>query len=333
MADHDDMGSDLEADAEEIHEVAFVYKMTNTHPEVKNMVYVGSTPRDLASRKIQHRSAARLGVQKYKFYRAMHKYGIDMFDIEEIEVLHNITAAKLHDREEYWISKLDSIANGFNDKHGNGQCIIHDCDRRRCPCGGSHCCGCIRQGPCKSCKGDVEEVKQCGICDGTGTRTVYVRREQCGTHGGNQMCPKHPERAKAYCTALECRDTATGLCEPHGVRLHDCSTCRACTVCPNDENRAPANPKHIDGKKHAYNVRLRKIILERAGPDLAKSTVERQEFYVNFVINYAEQALLAGKPCDPLYRLSDHRRLNAYQTRLDTWLVAHPSQHAPSISA
>jgi hypothetical protein len=324
MAEHSDSDIEVDANADERFEIAHVYKMINDHPEVKNMVYVGSTPRDLTTRKIEHQCAARLGIQKYKFYRAMFKYGIDRFDIEELETLRNVTSAELHAREEYWINKLDSITNGFNDKHGNGWCDIHDCDRRRCPCGGSHCCGCEHKAPCKTCHGAQDAMGDCKTCDGKGTRIVFVRREQCSTHGGKQMCPKHKDRSKAYCPAFECKETATGLCEKHWPsRKHECSTCKACPICPNDENRAPANPKHLDGKKHKYNARLRTIIIDRANP--MYRTSELREKYIDLVINFAEQNERYGKPSEPFQRLSDHRRLKAYQTRLDAYLASNPS--------
>ena len=55
-----------------------------------------------------------------KFYRAINKYGVENFYIEQIDSAD--TKTQLDAKEIYWINKLDSIANGYNTKSSKGKC-------------------------------------------------------------------------------------------------------------------------------------------------------------------------------------------------------------------
>lgn len=55
-----------------------------------------------------------------KFYRAINKYGVENFYIEQIDSAD--TQTQLDAKEIYWINKLDSIAKGYNTKSSKGKC-------------------------------------------------------------------------------------------------------------------------------------------------------------------------------------------------------------------
>ena len=55
-----------------------------------------------------------------KFYRAVRKYGIENFYIEQIDTAN--TQGELDEKELYWINKLDSVKIGYNSKAYKGKC-------------------------------------------------------------------------------------------------------------------------------------------------------------------------------------------------------------------
>lgn len=93
-----------------------VYKITC---KINNKVYVGQTCETLKQRFSRH-----MGYQKdehdTKFYRAVRKYGIDNFYIEQIDTAN--TQEELDEKELYWINKLDSVKIGYNSKAYKGKC-------------------------------------------------------------------------------------------------------------------------------------------------------------------------------------------------------------------
>ena len=93
-----------------------VYKITC---KINNKVYVGQTCETLKQRFSRH-----MGYQKdvhdTKFYRAVRKYGVDNFYIEQIDTAN--TQEELDEKEFYWINKLDSVKNGYNSKAYKGKC-------------------------------------------------------------------------------------------------------------------------------------------------------------------------------------------------------------------
>lgn len=93
-----------------------VYKITNI---INNKIYIGQTTESLEKRFSRH-----VGYQSEgndKFHRAIKKYGKENFKIELVEEVENQII--LNEREQFWISELDSINNGYNTvndgyKHG-----------------------------------------------------------------------------------------------------------------------------------------------------------------------------------------------------------------------
>lgn len=102
--------------------MAFIYKITN---QVNSKIYIGKTCDTIKKRWQKHLT------DRYKrdfeirpLYRAMKKYGIDNFIIEEIE---ECPAELASEREIYWINFYDSYNNGYNATLGGDGALL--CDR------------------------------------------------------------------------------------------------------------------------------------------------------------------------------------------------------------
>lgn len=93
-----------------------IYKITC---KINNKVYIGQTSESIMQRFRRH-----MGYQKdehdTKFYRAIRKYGTENFYIEEIDSANS--QDELDEKEMYWISKYNSINNGYNTKESKGKC-------------------------------------------------------------------------------------------------------------------------------------------------------------------------------------------------------------------
>lgn len=90
--------------------MGYIYKIIN---QINNKVYVGKTVTTIANRWLHH-------LDDYKkfdwhLYRAMRKYGIEHFSIEQIEECDDEI---INEREIYWIEKLDTFHSGYNSTLG-----------------------------------------------------------------------------------------------------------------------------------------------------------------------------------------------------------------------
>jgi group I intron endonuclease len=86
-----------------------VYKITN---KLNGKVYIGQTIYSLERRWQQHISKARRD-SHYLFHNAIRKYGIDSFDLEELESCD--TCDSLNDCEIHWIKELNTLSPfGYN---------------------------------------------------------------------------------------------------------------------------------------------------------------------------------------------------------------------------
>jgi len=100
----------------------FIYKIYN---DVNDKVYIGQTISTVSDRWSEHKSAARpnSGINSY-IYKAMRKYGIDKFHIEEVEKFEDTEIdslfKKLNIAEIEYISKYKSLSteNGYNLQKG-----------------------------------------------------------------------------------------------------------------------------------------------------------------------------------------------------------------------
>lgn len=86
-----------------------IYKITN---KTNGKVYVGQTTRDLETRIAEHSRKQRTVIEK-----AINKYGIDNFTVEQIDDGSNVE--ELNQKEIEWISKLNcTIPYGYNQCNG-----------------------------------------------------------------------------------------------------------------------------------------------------------------------------------------------------------------------
>ncbi len=92
--------------------MAYIYIIKN---KINNKVYIGQTRKTIEARWKKHcQDMFRLD---YLLYRAMRKYGVENFYIEEIE---QCSPEQLNEREIYWIAYYNSFHNGYNSTLGGG---------------------------------------------------------------------------------------------------------------------------------------------------------------------------------------------------------------------
>ena len=88
-----------------------IYKATN---KINGKVYVGQTVRSLAERMAEH-----IRHDHTAFDKALRKYGLDAFDVEEIDSAASVE--ELNQKEIYWIGFYNCVVpNGYNMCDGGG---------------------------------------------------------------------------------------------------------------------------------------------------------------------------------------------------------------------
>lgn len=86
-----------------------IYKIVN---DVNNKIYVGQTTQTLEKRWREHVSKMNNGCQ-YALHKAMRKYGVEHFHIEQIDVA--ASHEELDEKEKYWIKTLGTLSpDGYN---------------------------------------------------------------------------------------------------------------------------------------------------------------------------------------------------------------------------
>ena len=87
--------------------MAYIYKITNT---INGKMYIGKTEQTIEKRFQQHCSdSQRDGINNRPLYKAMRKYGVEFFSIEEIE-----QTDQPEEREIFWIEFYGTFKNGYN---------------------------------------------------------------------------------------------------------------------------------------------------------------------------------------------------------------------------
>ncbi|MGN1312213.1 MAG: GIY-YIG nuclease family protein [Bacilli bacterium] len=89
--------------------MAYIYKISN---DINDKIYIGKTLNTIQERFKEHcRDYLKREEEKRPLYSAMKKYGIEHFQIQEIEQCYDEDASN---REIYWISYYDSYKKGYN---------------------------------------------------------------------------------------------------------------------------------------------------------------------------------------------------------------------------
>lgn len=86
--------------------MGYIYKITNLN---NNKIYIGKTERTIAIRWREHKKNIK-NLQHLPLYKALKKYGVENFKIEEIETCNNLL---LDEREIYWINYYKSNRKGI----------------------------------------------------------------------------------------------------------------------------------------------------------------------------------------------------------------------------
>ena len=95
----------------------FIYKITNT---VNNKVYIGQTIRPIQKRFQRHLNDAINHNIDTHFARAIRKYGVDVWTVEQIDSA--TTQDELTLKEQYWIQKYNSVIDGYNETDAIFKC-------------------------------------------------------------------------------------------------------------------------------------------------------------------------------------------------------------------
>jgi hypothetical protein len=89
-----------------------IYKITNTHPEGKNSMYIGQTRQGYLKRFAEHLKKDTPTKNCTKLGKAFKKYGREYFEIELICECKD--QDELNNTEHYYIQSCDTIRNGYN---------------------------------------------------------------------------------------------------------------------------------------------------------------------------------------------------------------------------
>lgn len=89
--------------------MSYIYKIKNN---INEKVYIGKTNQTIIDRFIQHcKDSARIDRSNRPLYKAMNKYGVKNFSIEQIE---ECSPDVVNEREKYWIEYYNSFRSGYN---------------------------------------------------------------------------------------------------------------------------------------------------------------------------------------------------------------------------
>ena len=89
--------------------MSYIYKIKNN---INEKVYIGKTNQTIIDRFIQHcKDSARIDRSNRPLYKAMNKYGVKNFSIEQIE---ECSLDIVNEREKYWIEYYNSFRSGYN---------------------------------------------------------------------------------------------------------------------------------------------------------------------------------------------------------------------------
>ena len=103
--------------------MGYIYLITN---KINNKKYVGKTTKSIKERWEEHlKDSKKEKCEIRPLYRAIRKYGIENFTIEEIEKCNIIS---LSEKEQYWIKYYNTYEDGYNATLGGDGSILLDYD-------------------------------------------------------------------------------------------------------------------------------------------------------------------------------------------------------------
>lgn len=89
--------------------MAYIYKINN---QINGKIYIGKTLSSIEERWKEHcKDYKKERCKKRPLYRAMNKYGIENFTIEQVE---ECSSEVVNEREIYWIEQYGSFKYGYN---------------------------------------------------------------------------------------------------------------------------------------------------------------------------------------------------------------------------
>lgn len=91
----------------------YVYMIENLK---NNKCYVGITKGEIKNRWNSHKKSAKGNNSSQTIHKAIRKYGVESFSINEIDQATSID--ELYKREKFWIKKLDTKNKGYNETDG-----------------------------------------------------------------------------------------------------------------------------------------------------------------------------------------------------------------------
>ena len=103
-----------------------IYAIENN---INNSKYVGCTKLTLEKRMGEHkRDGKRDRAKNRKLYKLMNDIGLENFTIKEVETVFTSNKEIAFEREIYWIEKLDSVENGYNESYGGAGKYLYNKD-------------------------------------------------------------------------------------------------------------------------------------------------------------------------------------------------------------
>ena len=102
--------------------MGYIYKIIN---QVNGKMYIGQTTLSIKERWKSHNNSWKLFNDCRALYAAFDKYGIENFEIEQVEECSN---EEIDEREQFWIQKYDTYNNGYNLTLGGSGSRVFDQD-------------------------------------------------------------------------------------------------------------------------------------------------------------------------------------------------------------